>query len=272
MKYGKLFLAAIAGGVYLSFMHINPWGGVITLSEATLQLSGSRGTFALGFSPSELMSFIMCLFPALLFELYAGILLYRHFCTASIYVFSRYPRRVQWYLREAGSLGGMVCMFQLTLLAAVMVVTVIRWDLQIDSGGIALFVYHFLIQSLWTYIMALSVNLLAVYLGSSAAYAAVTCIQLACVVLFYVAYQAVRHSEGLSYGRFLIWNPMAHLVLAWHSSRIDAVGGFLDPEYMGADLSHSLILFFILGVAVTAAGAVIIKNHELLVSDSEAEA
>ena len=87
-----------------------------------------------------------------------------------------------------------------------------------------------------------------------------------------MAYQAVRHSEGLSYGRFLIWNPMAHLVLAWHSSKIDAVSEFLDPEYVGADLSHSLILFFILGVVITAAGAVIIKNHELLVSDSEAEA
>lgn len=272
MKYGKLFLAAIAVGVYLSFMYVNPWGGVITLSELTLQLSGSSGTFALGFSPKELMSFIMCLFPAFLFELYAGILLYRHFCTASIYVFSRYPRRVKWYLREVGSLGNRVWFFQLTLLAAVMVVTVIRWDLQIDSGGIVLFLYHFLIQSLWTYIMALSVNLLAVYLGSSAAYAAVTCIQLACVVLFYVADQIVRHSEGLSYGGFLIWNPMAHLVLAWHSSEIEAVGGILEPERMGANLNHSLILFFILGVVVTAAGAVIIKNHELLVSDSEAEA
>lgn len=272
MKYGKLFLAAIADGVYLSFVYINPWGGVITLSESTLQLSGSRGTFALGFSSKELMSFIMCLLPAFLFELYAGILLYRHFCTASIYVFSRYPRRVKWYLREVGSLGNMVCIFQLTLLAAVVVVTVIRWDLQIDSGGIVLFLYHFLIQSLWTYIMALSINLLAVFLGSSAAYAAVTCIQLACVVLFYVADQAVRHSEGLSYGGLLVWNPMAHLVLAWHNSEIEAVGKVLKPECMGAKLNHSLILFFILGVVVTAAGAVIIKNHELLVSDSEAEA
>lgn len=272
MKCGKLLLAAIAGGIYLSFGYINPWGGAIDLSEAVLQLSGSRGSFVLGFSSTELMSFSMCLFPTFLFELYTGIRLYRHFCTASTYIFSRYPRRVRWYLREAGGLGGTVCAFQLILLAAAMAVTAVRWDLRIDSGGMALLLYHFLIQSLWTYIMTLSVNLLSIYLGSGGAYASVICIQSVCIVLFYVVDQAVRHSQGLSHSMFLIWNPMAHLVLAWHSSETEAVGRALEPEYMGADLNHSLILFCILGAAVTAAGAVIIKNHELLVSDSEAEA
>lgn len=269
MRYGKLILAAIAGGIYLSFMYINPYGGVIPLSEMTLQLCGSRGTFVLGFSPSELMSFSMCLFPAFLFELYAGIRLYRHFCTASIYVFSRCPRRVKWYLQEVGRLAGEVCVFQLFLLLSTLLISVIRWELQVDAAGIVLLLYHFLLQSLWIYIMALAVNLCAIYLGSSTAYGIVICVQMICIVLFYLSDQAVRSSEGLSISRFLIWNPMAHLVLGWHGSGIKAVNGMLEPQRMGADLNHSLLLFFVLGSILTAAGAYIIKNHELLVSDLE---
>ncbi len=269
MRYGRLILAAAAGGVYLSLMYINPYGGVIPLSEMTLQLSGSRGTFVLGFSTSELMSFSMRLFPAFLFELYAGIRLYRHFCTASIYVFSRYPRRVKWYLQEAGRLAGEVCLFQLFLLLSALLVTVIRWELQVDQAGIALLLYHFLIQSLWIYIMALAVNLCAVYIGSSAAYGIVICAQMVCIVLFYLADLTARNSEGLSVSRFLIWNPLAHLVLGWHGSGIKAVNGVLEPQWMGADLNHSLLLFAILAIILTAVGACIVKNHELLVSDSE---
>lgn len=48
-KYGPLFLTAAAGGVYLSLMYINPYNGVITLSETILQLSGSRGRLHWGF-------------------------------------------------------------------------------------------------------------------------------------------------------------------------------------------------------------------------------
>lgn len=269
MRYGKLISAAAAGGVYLSFLYINPYGGVISLAEMTLQLSGSRGSFVLGFSPAELMSFSMRLFPAFLFELYAGIRLYRHFCTASIYVFSRCPRRVRWYLQEAGRLAGEVCVFQLFLLLSTFLVTAIRWELQVDQAGAALLLYHFLIQVLWIYIMALAVNLGAVYLGSSAAYGIVICVQMVCIVLFYVADVAVRNTEGLSASRFLIWNPMAHLVLGWHGSGLEAVKGMLEPQWMGAGLNCSLFLFVMLAIIFTAVGACIIKNHELLVSDSE---
>lgn len=117
--------------------------------------------------------------------------------------------------------------------------------------------------------MALAVNLCAIYLGSSTAYGIVICVQMIFIVLFYLSDQAVRNSEGLSISRFLIWNPMAHLVLGWHGSGIKAVNGMLEPQWMGADLNHSLLLFFVLGSILTAAGAYIIKNHELLVSDLE---
>lgn len=269
-RYQLLFLAALAGGVFLSVMYINPYGGKITLSEAVLQLSGSRGSFVLGFSYSELISFTMHLLPAFIFEAYAGILLYRHFCTASIYVFSRYPHRVKWYLGEVFHLSGAVCGFHLILLITAMLTAAIRWELEIDRAGIVLIGYHFLIYSAWAYIMALLVNLSAVYFGSSTAYAFMISIQLVCIVLLSPMDSLIRHYDGrLSYETVLVWNPAAHLVLGWHDSSVGIVEPILTSSYLRFDLSDTLILFLLLGIVITFVGALIIKNHDLLVSDLE---
>lgn len=274
MKYRHrlLFLASAVGGVYLSLLYINPYNGTIMLSEAVLQLSGSRGSFALGFSYSELASFAMCLLPEFLIESYAGIMLYRHFCTASVYVFSRYPHRVRWYLREAGHLGGTVCLFNLLLLAAAMGVTAVRYELQVDGAGIMLLAYHFLIHSLWIYAMTLSVNLLAIYLGSSTAYGLVISAQMVCIVLMHLMDQLVRHFDGrLTYESALLGNPVARLVLGWHSSDMERMGQAQAPFYMRMNLNGSLILFLLLGAAVSSVGALIMKKHDLLVSNLETE-
>ena len=262
----------IVGGVYLSVMYINPHSGVTALSETILQLSGSRGSFALGFSYSELASFVMRLFPELIFELYAGIMLYRHFCTASIYIFSRYPHRVRWYIREACQLGGLVCIFNMLLLVVTILTTASRYRLQIDSAGIVLMTYHFLIHSLWVYLMTLLVNLLAIYFGSSTAYAFVISAQIVCIVLLNLMDLLVKHYGGkLSYENVIIWDPIAHLVLGWHSSNMEIVNQVLTSSYMQVDLKCSLIIFLLFGMITTFVGGVIIKEYDLLVTDLETE-
>ena len=269
-KFHMLLLIAALSGVYLSVMYVNPYGGAITLSELILQLSGSRGSFVLGFSYSELASFVMRLFPEFIFELYAGIMLYRHFCTASIYVFSRYPHRVKWYIGEVCHLGSTVCVFHILLLAVAIFITAGRYELQIDRAGIVLMAYHFFIHSLWVYIMALSVNLLAMHFGSSTAYAAVISVQLVCIVLLNLMDLLVRYFDGgLSYEKILIWNPIAYLVLGWHSSNAEMTDQVLTSPYMQIGLAHSLMIFFLIGVIVTLGGALIVKRHDLLVSDLE---
>lgn len=269
-RYRRLFVIAVIGGVYLSVMYVNPYNGVIALSEMTLQLSGSRGRFALGFSFTELAAFVMRLFPQFIFEMYAGIMLYRHFCTASVYIFSRYPHRVKWYIREVGHLGGAVCIFQLILLAVTIFTTVSRYELQIDSAGIALTTYHFFIHSLWIYAMTLSVNLLAVYFGSSMAYSFVISVQLVCTVLLNLMDWLVRYYEGkLFYENVIKWNPIAHLVLSWHSSDMENVSQVLTSPYMQVDLKCSMVIFLLFGMIITFIGAFIIKKYDLLVSDLE---
>lgn len=267
-RYGKLSLAALLSGVYLSLMYVKPYGGETTLSEMILQLSGSKGEFMLGLSFQELVDFALILFPAFVFEMYAGIMLYRHFCTASIYVFSRCPHRIKWYAVEILNLLWAVFIFNILLMAAAVLASVCRYEVHIDGAGIRLLIYHFLIHSLWTYTAALLVNLAAIHFGSGTGYAAVTFMQLIFIMLLNFADFFVRHSgSGLSHEKLLVWNPIAHLVLGWHKGST-AVGDH-PPYIQNISLNHSVAIFLAIGAAVTFAGAVIIKKHDLLVSDIE---
>ena len=99
-KVWSIIGISVLGGAFLSFMYVNPFGGSITLSDTILQLSGSRGEFPLGTSATELMAFVMRMFPNYIFIMIFGTHLYNHFCTASVYVFTRQANRLVWYRKE----------------------------------------------------------------------------------------------------------------------------------------------------------------------------
>ena len=100
-----MFPAALVFGLWLSWSYMNPYGGVTTLSSLVEQLSGSRGDFPLEPNMSELLSFTLRLLPFLVFQALAGISFYRHYCTASVYIFSRMPNRLKWYRKECALLA-----------------------------------------------------------------------------------------------------------------------------------------------------------------------
>ena len=87
---GSIYLLAVMAGIFLSISYVNPYEGKIFLSELVLQLSGSRGEFVLNYKNAlELVEVAMRLLPCVIMEVFLGIALYWHFCTASVYVFSR---------------------------------------------------------------------------------------------------------------------------------------------------------------------------------------
>lgn len=165
---------------------------------------------------------------------------------------------VSW---EVGRIGGAVCLFSMLLLATAILTTAVRYKLLADNAGILLLTYHFIIHSLWIYVMTLSVNLLAIYLGSSSAYAWVISVQLVCIVLLNLIDLLVRYCDSrLTYENAVIWNPIAHLVLGWHGSSLKGVNQVLTSSDIRMDLNGSLILFFLLGLILTSVGAFVIKN------------
>lgn len=255
-----LYPLAVMGGVFLSVLYVNPYGGEIALSELVLQLSGSRGKFALAYSVSELVSFFMRMAPAWIFEVYMGIELYRHFCTASIYVFSRCTNRMKWYQRELVSLGRKVLRFQAVLLCFVIVVTALRYQVQFDFAGMVLLLYHFFLHSLWLWAGTILINLLALRVGSSMSFTIVMMMQMLCVALWGL-------NERL--GLFLHVNPVSHIVLGWHSSCINVVNAALNPPYKGFYLEESVLFYLVINMIIATVGAILVCRRDVLISDSE---
>ena len=268
IKYKAWFIAVMAAfsGILLGFMFVNPYGGRISLSELILQLSGSRGEFVLGHSLSELVSFAMRMIPSYILEGYLGIYFYRHFCVAAVYVFSRYPNRKKWYLKELSYVGIYICLFQAVLLAAVIGVTEARYSIGFDLTGFILMTYHFLIHSLWIYIIVIVMNLLAIRFGSGTAFSCVVGGQIICVTLLGLA----RYSDILTALRLLVkYNPIAHLILGWHSSSIETVNQVLTSSYLSLNLNTSLIIYTIICIVLISTGKYIVARNDILISDSK---
>lgn len=252
--------AALVFGVWLSVSYINPYGGATTLSSLVEQLSGARGDFPLEPNMSELLSFTLRLLPSLMFQALAGISFYRHYCTASVYVFSRMPNRLRWYRKECALLALETLLYQALILTAAIGLAAVRWTVTDIPQGLPLLLYHLLIWSLWTFVFTLGVNLLAIFVGSSAAFAALAAVQMVCISTLIVLNRLEDNPALAQLVKRA--NPITCLILSWQTSRFAPLGG-------GIYLEDSLALVLILAAGVAVLGGYLVERHDLLVSHSD---
>lgn len=260
-----VFFTAILSGILLSYSYVSPYSGCITLSELVLQLSGSGGELALGFDSVEIVGFAMRLTPIWILEMFLGIELYQHFCTAGVFVFSRCTDRGQWYWREIFHVGVKVFLFHIIFLGFVLATAMVQYEVEIDTAGVILCGYHLLIYLLWSLAITVLINMLALKFGSSISFTVVMMIQAAGIALFCLGgmfEEGTPQQEAV-----LIWNPMAHLVLGWQRSIFPEV--VAQPLYEHFYLEVTLLFLLLLNVVVLILGAGMIKKQELLVSDCE---
>ena len=253
--------AALVFGVWLSVSYINPYGGATTLSSLVEQLSGARGDFPLGPNMSELLSFTLRLLPFLVFQALAGIAFYRHYCTASVYIFSRMPNRLRWYAKECALLALETLLYQALMLAAAIGVAAARWTVTDVAHGLPVLLCHLLIWSLWTFAFTLGVNLLAIFVGSSTAFAALAAVQMVCISALIVL-NRLEDNPALAQLVKRV-NPITCLILSWQTSRFTPLGGG------GIYLEDSLALVLILTAGVAVLGGYLVERHDLLVSHSD---
>lgn len=268
-KIYMILALGIIFGILTSIGYVNPYSRIISLSELVLQLSGSRGEFALGLSMSELVSLIMRMIPYYIFEIYFGISLYRQFCTASIYVFSRYPKRLHWYFKEISVLAICIYIFQIVLLSTVILITVLRYQLIIDNTGTGLLLYHLILYSTWLLATTLSVNLLAIWIGSGASFLTIVGIQIIFITLIGCIGTLQKYLNNEILLKFILrLNPIARLILSWHNSSIINIQ-VPNTIYAGLNLKYSMAYIVSLFVIILLLGANLVKRHDLLITDAE---
>lgn len=252
--------AALFFGLWLSWSYVNPYGGVTSLSSLVCQLSGARGDFSLNINLHALLELTLRLLPSLIFQALAGISLYRHTCTASVYVFSRMPNRLKWYGKECGILALQTLLYQALVLTTAVGLAAVRCTITDVSQGLPVLLTHLTLWSLWTFAFTLGVNLLAIYVGSSAAFAALAGVQVACIGALIALVPLIEQPELAQ--QFLRINPVSCLVLSWHRSI------FPSSSYT-LSVGDSLTFLLLATVAVAAVGGWLIRRHDLLKTEMD---
>lgn len=267
-RYGWYVAIAAVCGVLLSLSRINPYGGRIALQDLVLQLSGSRGDFVMGLYYGAMVDFGFLMLPFFLYQFYGGIQLYRQFCVASVYVFSRTTNRVKWYFAELWGLCKELIVLQVFLQGTTLLVAAFRWNVVWTTEGWVLLGVHVLIFTLWTLTMALGVNLLALVWGSSTGFLAVFALQAGMLAALCTGAKLEPADPALA--RLLFLDPISRLVLGWQSGGAFGLEGALPAEYGHVlTLSGSLLLVALMTAAVLVLGLVAIQKKDILVSNLE---
>ena len=267
-RYGWCVAIGVVCGALLSFSSINPYDRQTTLQDLVLQLSGSRGDFVMELYYGAVVDFGFLMLPFFLYQFYGGIQLYRQFCVASVYIFSRTTDRVKWYFGELWGMCKGLLVLQVFLQGTTLLVAALRWDVVWTREGWILLGVHVLLFTLWTFAMALGVNLLALLWGSSTGFLAVFAIQAGMLAALCLGQGLEPPSPFLD--RLMLLDPISRLVLGWQSGGAFELESALPAEYGHVlTLSGSLMLLGAMTVAVVALGLVVIQKKDILVSNLE---
>lgn len=262
----------VIAGIWAVFRSMCYWGGGdnIVLSNIILYCSLSLDEVL----PIYLINITLDMMPFFLFQMLFGTLLYRHFCVASIYYFSRCTAKVPWFLRETGKLLLLAAIYSTVIPVIVIGIASIRNHLIIDEAGIFLFFYLIILQSLWLFILTLIENLSAIKLGSQNGFLILAVIQMLLIALLILWDKVLplENSVQITRNAFLVkWNPIVHLFLNWHSSQYTPLDSVIHRFSFSFDLNLSVLVFLILSSLVLAVGCVIIKQHDLISTNIETE-
>ena len=269
-KVWSIICISVLGGIFLSFMYVNPFGESITLSDTILQLSGSRGEFPLGTSTTELMAFVMRMFPNYIFIMIFGTHLYNHFCTASVYVFTRQANRLTWYVKEAFQLLIYTFCFQVLTAVSVVLIACFRYEVTWNSAGFILLLLHVVLHSFWVFSLTLLMNLVAMKLGSNMGFLVVAVVQMGCITLIGMMHVVERSKESMNVlNTMILINPITRIIIGWHDSGNRILSDALYSRYHVLFFSHSLVTLGIISLLVVVIGGYVINKHDLLVNDTE---
>lgn len=251
---------AMAAGVIFSIVYIDPRGGSVLLSQIILGMSGGK----LGFSLAELLLFVLQMFPFFIFCAIVGTSLYKHLCFSSIYIFSRHPQKIKWYTKELLVAFCSTAFFKLLFIASTLWITDIFYDVLWDLAGFQLLFVHFLVYSLWLYCVILSINIVAIYLGSDGAFVVVVGLQM----ILFTSFSLYQQGGWIEWAKL---NPNAHLVMSWHGIIVDLLNlempvGYIYPSL---DVVSSVGIMLILAVILSLLGGVVVAKHDILMSNTE---
>lgn len=220
--------------------------------------------------PEFLINITHWFMPLLVFQMIYGVYIYRHFCSASIYFFSRNINRKKWFLKESVKLYFCSLLYLLCMIATGILVKSFVYELVWDMEGIIIIIYYLAIHSFYLFAATLAINILSIKFNSSIGFVSVMSVNIFGISLYSILGNLI--SEELLYTQYA-WlfkvNPFAHLVFRVHSSKVESVDRIINKVNIDFDLNYSFLLFFVIAIALVVIGCIMCEKHEFIVLNKE---
>ncbi len=274
--YVKFLLFAVLWGVFSGF-GISLRSDSVSFAFIILKF----GFVGLGYSISSIATFVEWYFPLIMFQILWGTYIYRHFCSASVYYFSRCSQRRAWFLKEACYLYLYVLAYLVTLLFVGTWAVGVSEPIHYDKEALPLLAYYLLIHSLWLYFTTLLINVLSIkFERSEGGFLVIGSLQVLCVAAFFTYQQLFERFAEISadtgeivldgsVAMQVIINPLSHLVLSWHSSSVQSIDKWINEFNIAFDLNLSVGLFVAASILAIWTGCRIVSNQDIIVTDKE---
>lgn len=262
MRYYIRFLLVAVFCGFFSIFNYTKNVPEITLSDIVL-MTGLNGV---DYYPQYLPEITYWFVPLLLFQIFFGTYIYRHFCSASVYFFSRNCKRISWFLKEVVKLYLFTLMYLSILIFSGVLITSVFVKIIIDEAFFLIFIYYLLIYSLFLLVTTLGINILSVMFSSNVSFAIVESILIFGIAVFSIMGNYFITGEAMldKYTWMLKLNPVSHIIFSVHSSKISGINELINEKSIVFDLDLSVLMLLIASVIVIISGCFVISKHDFV--------
>jgi hypothetical protein len=265
VKNCKYLIIAVIYAFIKSWQLISSYPQNVSITTCIISMGFNRPHFI----PSYLTLLLGDLVPSIIFQVFFGIYIYRHFCVANVYYFSRQCNRVYWYMREVLKLLTYVIIyFCLYIGTSIGIINIIGYAYS-DACTIATLFYVLIYQILFTFAFTLLINIVSLFLGSSSGFMVIYAVQ-TFFVFSLALYDKLLPLKGI-WGVLFKMNPIANLVFTWHSSNNQIFNKNINMLNINFSLNSSIMYFIIINIMTIVIGAWLIKKTDISLENKEVQ-
>ncbi len=266
MKRLKYMLPVILGFfISLSiYLNINE----ISIANIVLDFSFASAEYYMAYITEITYWYVPILMSHFLF----GTSIYKHFCSASVYYFSRTSKRKRWYCIESLKLYADIIIYLVLLLGSSVCPPLMSGKLQdISATDILLLLYYLAIYSIYIFITAELINIISIFSSSNIGFAIMELLCLTSFGLYSVTGELFSENFIMKHTGIIRFNPACHLMIDIHSSQLEYINVLINKKNIDFQLRESLISLGIAAVAVVIIGSFIIQNTDIIKQKPEGQ-
>lgn len=222
--------------------------------------------------PQYISMFTFQYMPLFVFQIFFATYIYKHFCSASVYYFSRNINRMKWFLKEAAKIYAQAVIYLFAMCVSQIIVISLFSTITIGSSAIIMTLYYIFIYSLYLLATTLAINVVSIMFSSNIGFITVQSIILLSISVFFVLGNYIK--DDMLTGKIILLlksNIIANLIFSIHSSRIGKINNLINIKGIDFDLNYSILYYLLICSVVIILGCYVVEKHEFITNSKEVE-